>query len=149
VTIIDSGWVKVSVTDANGGEKILAVRGQGDVVGERAALTTQVRSATVTALDEVSAMVVPAAAVLGRTGRRRATAGLAAARPGSAPGRLPAHLPAGRPRRPAAWTAELQRRYADAEQQYRSLLTDRERILGAGHPDTAAVRDEFAQLLAI
>jgi CRP-like cAMP-binding protein/tetratricopeptide (TPR) repeat protein len=60
VTIIDSGWVKVSVTDANGGEKILAVRGQGDVVGERAALTTGVRSATVTALDEVSAMVVPA-----------------------------------------------------------------------------------------
>ena len=36
------------------------MRGQGDVVGERAALTTQVRSATVTALDEVSAMVVPA-----------------------------------------------------------------------------------------
>ena len=60
VTIIDSGWVKVSVPDANGGEKILAVRGQGDVVGERAALTTRVRSATVTALDEVSAMVVPA-----------------------------------------------------------------------------------------
>jgi len=35
------------------------VRGQGDLVGERA-LTAQVRSATVTALDEVSAMVVPA-----------------------------------------------------------------------------------------
>jgi len=61
VMIIDSGWVKVSVRDGNDtGEKILAVRGQGDVVGERAALTTQVRSATVTALDEVSAMVVPA-----------------------------------------------------------------------------------------
>ena len=61
VMIIDSGWVKVSVRDGNGaGEKILAVRGQGDVIGERAALTTQVRSATVTALDEVSAMVVPA-----------------------------------------------------------------------------------------
>ena len=30
------------------------------MVGERAALTTQVRSATVIALDEVSAMVVPA-----------------------------------------------------------------------------------------
>ena len=60
VMIIDSGWVKVSVRDTNGGEKILAVRGQGDVVGERAALTTGVRSATVTALDEVSAMVVPA-----------------------------------------------------------------------------------------
>ena len=61
VMIIDSGWVKVSVRDGTGAaEKILAVRGQGDVVGERAALTTQVRSATVTALDEVSAMVVPA-----------------------------------------------------------------------------------------
>jgi CRP-like cAMP-binding protein/tetratricopeptide (TPR) repeat protein len=61
VMIIDSGWVKVSVREGNdAGEKILAVRGQGDVIGERAALTTQVRSATVTALDEVAAMVVPA-----------------------------------------------------------------------------------------
>ena len=61
VMIIDSGWVKVSIREGpEAAEKILAVRGQGDVVGERAALTTQVRSATVTALDEVSAMVVPA-----------------------------------------------------------------------------------------
>jgi CRP-like cAMP-binding protein len=61
VMIIDSGWVKVGVREGPGtAEKILAVRGQGDVVGERAALTTGVRSATVTALDEVSAMVVPA-----------------------------------------------------------------------------------------
>jgi CRP-like cAMP-binding protein/tetratricopeptide (TPR) repeat protein len=61
VMVIDSGWVKVSVRDAlAAAEKILAVRGQGDVVGERAALTSRVRSATVTALDEVSALVVPA-----------------------------------------------------------------------------------------
>jgi CRP-like cAMP-binding protein/tetratricopeptide (TPR) repeat protein len=61
VMIIDSGWVKVSVREGPGGaETILAVRGLGDVVGERAALATGVRSATVTALDEVSAMVVPA-----------------------------------------------------------------------------------------
>jgi CRP-like cAMP-binding protein len=61
VMIIDSGWVKVSVRETAGAaEKIIAVRGQGDVVGERAALNTQVRSATVTALDEVSAMVMPA-----------------------------------------------------------------------------------------
>jgi CRP-like cAMP-binding protein/tetratricopeptide (TPR) repeat protein len=61
VMIIDSGWVKVSVREeGDAAEKILAVRGQGDIVGERAALTTQVRSATVTALDEVSAMVMPA-----------------------------------------------------------------------------------------
>ena len=61
VMVIDSGWVKVSIREGPEiAEKILAVRGQGDVVGERAALTTAVRSATVTALDEVSAMVVPA-----------------------------------------------------------------------------------------
>jgi CRP-like cAMP-binding protein len=61
VMIIDAGWVKVSVREgSDAAEKILAVRGQGDVVGERAALMTQVRSATVTALDEVSAMVLPA-----------------------------------------------------------------------------------------
>ena len=61
VMIIDAGWVKVSVREgSDAAEKILAVRGQGDVVGEWAALTTQVRSATVTALDEVSAMVLPA-----------------------------------------------------------------------------------------
>ena len=61
VMIIDSGWVKVSVaTETGAGEKILAVRGQGDIIGERAAVTMQVRSATVAALDEVSAMVVPA-----------------------------------------------------------------------------------------
>ena len=59
VMIIDSGWVKVSIRDGST-EKIVAVRGQGDVVGERAALTDGVRSATVTALDEVSAMVIPA-----------------------------------------------------------------------------------------
>jgi hypothetical protein len=47
VMIIDAGWVKVSVRAGGaGGEHILAVRGQGDVVGERAALTTQVRSAS-------------------------------------------------------------------------------------------------------
>ncbi len=61
VMVIDSGWVKVSLREGPAAaEKIVAVRGQGDVVGERAALTTAVRSATVTALDEVSAMVIPA-----------------------------------------------------------------------------------------
>ncbi len=59
VMIIDSGWVKVSVRGGST-EKILAVRGQGDVIGERAALAAGVRSATVTALDEVSAVVIPA-----------------------------------------------------------------------------------------
>ena len=63
VMIIDSGWVKISAvaeTAVGAGEKILAVRSQGDIIGERAALTMQVRESTGTALDEVSAMVVPA-----------------------------------------------------------------------------------------
>jgi CRP-like cAMP-binding protein/tetratricopeptide (TPR) repeat protein len=59
VMIIKSGWAKVSVS-AGSGEQIIAMRGPGDVVGERAALLAGVRSASVTALDEVRAMVVPA-----------------------------------------------------------------------------------------
>ncbi len=59
VMIIDSGWAKVSV-EVGGGEQIFAVRGPGDVVGERAALMARVRSASVTALDEVRATVVAA-----------------------------------------------------------------------------------------
>jgi CRP-like cAMP-binding protein/tetratricopeptide (TPR) repeat protein len=59
VMVIHSGWTKVSVK-AGPGEQIIAVRGPGDVVGERAALLARVRSASVTALDEVRAMVVPA-----------------------------------------------------------------------------------------
>ena len=56
--IIDSGWVKVSIPEDPGtAEEILAVRGQRDVVGERTARTTSVRSAMATALDEVSATV--------------------------------------------------------------------------------------------
>ena len=93
VMIIDSGWVKVSIREGpEVAEKILAVRGQGDVVGERAALTTSVRSATVTALDEVSAMVVPA-------------------------------------------------------ERFTEFLRGHPR--GASHPDTAAVRNEFAQAVAL
>ncbi len=65
VMIIGSGWVKVSVpaddVRAGGvGEQIIAVRGPGDVVGERAALVMRARSANVTALDEVRALVVTA-----------------------------------------------------------------------------------------
>jgi CRP-like cAMP-binding protein/tetratricopeptide (TPR) repeat protein len=59
VMVIESGWTKVSVRTGRG-ERIIAVRGPGDIVGERAALTARARSATVTALGEVTAMVVPA-----------------------------------------------------------------------------------------
>ena len=57
VIVIFGGRTKVSV-DENGRERVLAVRGLGELVGERAALQVSVRSATVTALEMVWALVV-------------------------------------------------------------------------------------------
>jgi CRP-like cAMP-binding protein len=59
VIIIESGWAKVTSTDDDGRETILAIRGPGDVVGESAALGRRPRSATVTALATVQALLVP------------------------------------------------------------------------------------------
>ena len=191
VMIIDSGWVKVSIREDPGtAEKILAVRGQGDVVGERAALTPGVRSATVTVLDEVSAMVVPAerfaeflrghpraAEVLERQVTERREEDRMRLFPGERAdaerrlawllldlaqrrGRLSGHGVhladvAGRTRGlgrdergrggpvPAV-VAGPQDRRAEAEELYRQVIADRTRVLGASHPDTAAVRSEFA-----
>ncbi len=58
VIVIFGGRTKVSV-DEDGTERVLAVRGLGELVGERAALQASVRSATVTALEMVWALVVP------------------------------------------------------------------------------------------
>lgn len=57
VIVILGGRTKISV-DRDGRERILAVRGPGQLVGERAVLQASVRSATVTALDVVWALVV-------------------------------------------------------------------------------------------
>jgi CRP-like cAMP-binding protein len=57
VIVILSGRTKISV-DENGRERILAERGPGQLVGERAALQISVRSANVIALDTVQALVV-------------------------------------------------------------------------------------------
>ena len=59
VIIINTGSAKVS-TEAEAEERIVAIRGQGDLVGEYAALIPDAQSFTVTALDEMSAIVVPA-----------------------------------------------------------------------------------------
>ncbi|WP_342787997.1 Crp/Fnr family transcriptional regulator [Streptomyces alboniger] len=61
VLLIVDGWVKVSATAANGYETLLALRGAGDIVGEGEALWGRPRSATVTALGSVSAVVVEGA----------------------------------------------------------------------------------------
>jgi len=59
VFVIEAGWVTVSI-DIGGHEQIIALRGPGDIVGERAVRTMGPRSATVTALNEVHAWVLPA-----------------------------------------------------------------------------------------
>jgi Cyclic nucleotide-binding domain len=57
VMVILGGQVEIRV-DENGSERAVAVRGLGQLVGERAALTVSVRSATVVALEMVWALVV-------------------------------------------------------------------------------------------
>ena len=58
VMVIVSGWTRVTARSA-GADRTLAERGPGQLVGERAALRRNVRSATVTALTEVTALVMP------------------------------------------------------------------------------------------
>ncbi|MET9218565.1 Crp/Fnr family transcriptional regulator [Streptomyces sp. NPDC003300] len=58
VMILLSGLVKVTKRLGNGNEGLLAVRADGDVVGEMAALNNAPRSATVTACGEVHARIV-------------------------------------------------------------------------------------------
>lgn len=59
VAVLRAGRVKVSVDTANGTEVVLAVRGPGVLLGEFAAIDGEPRSATVTAIDTVSAIAVP------------------------------------------------------------------------------------------
>ena len=57
---------------------------------------------------------------------------------------LALHL-AGASRATLARLAARQGRRAEAEELYRQVIADRTRVLGASHPDTAAVRNELAQ----
>lgn len=60
VIILRSGWTKVCV-ERSGRERIVAMRGPGDLVGERASLGVRSRSATVIALDTVQALLIATA----------------------------------------------------------------------------------------
>ncbi|RST05062.1 Crp/Fnr family transcriptional regulator [Streptomyces sp. WAC07149] len=60
VLVILSGWAKVTSAAHNGYEALLALRGPGDVVGEQAMLSGRPRGATVTALERIEALAVPA-----------------------------------------------------------------------------------------
>lgn len=60
--VVRSGCVKVSAHSADGYLAVLALRNPGDLLGEQAGLDGGPRSATLTALTPVDALVVPALA---------------------------------------------------------------------------------------
>lgn len=61
VLVVTAGRVRVSAIPRGGRERLLAVRGPGEVIGDLAALDDSRRSATVTALDEVTALAIDGA----------------------------------------------------------------------------------------
>lgn len=62
VVLLQDGRVKVTNVTEDGREALLAIRGPGDVLGELGALDGAPRSATVTAVDDIEALVLPASA---------------------------------------------------------------------------------------
>lgn len=62
VMILLGGRVKVAQVDAEGRELLLSIRDAGDVLGELAFIDHQPRLASVTALEPVTALVIPASA---------------------------------------------------------------------------------------
>ncbi|HXP56853.1 MAG TPA: cyclic nucleotide-binding domain-containing protein, partial [Streptosporangiaceae bacterium] len=61
VIVILDGRTRITVHGNNGIERVVAHRGPGQLVGERAALRVNVRSATVITLDQVQALAMPTA----------------------------------------------------------------------------------------
>jgi CRP-like cAMP-binding protein len=58
VLLIVSGVVKVSATTAAGRSVLLAVRGQGELIGELSALDDEPRSASIVAIEPVQALAI-------------------------------------------------------------------------------------------
>jgi CRP/FNR family transcriptional regulator, cyclic AMP receptor protein len=58
VFVLRSGWVKIFSATKDGHEIVLALRGEGDIVGETAGETTGRRNATIQAIDAVQALIV-------------------------------------------------------------------------------------------
>jgi CRP-like cAMP-binding protein len=59
VAVVLTGRAKVSSVTPDGREVVLAVRGPGDLLGELSALDGGVRSASVSALEPVEALIIP------------------------------------------------------------------------------------------
>jgi CRP/FNR family cyclic AMP-dependent transcriptional regulator len=58
VYVLVAGWVKILAVTSDGHERVLALRGQGDLIGELAGETTGHRTATVQSVDTVRALIV-------------------------------------------------------------------------------------------
>lgn len=58
VFILRSGWVKIFSATKDGHEIVLALRGEGDIIGETAGETTGRRTATIQSIDAVQALIV-------------------------------------------------------------------------------------------
>ncbi len=59
VVVLLAGRAKVSSYTADGKEVVLAVRGPGELIGELSALDEGARSATVSALEPIEALIIP------------------------------------------------------------------------------------------
>lgn len=70
VMFLLEGRVKVAAASDDGKERVLAFRGPGEVLGELSAIDGQPRSASVHAVDDVRALVVPATDFRGLLERR-------------------------------------------------------------------------------
>lgn len=60
--VVRRGCVKVTALSADGYQAVLAIRNAGDLLGEQAGLDGGPRSATLTALTTVEALIIPASA---------------------------------------------------------------------------------------
>ena len=65
VLLVRSGHVRVAARSTAGEEVLLAERGPGELLGDLSGIDGQPRSASVTALEEVHALVVPLRAFRG------------------------------------------------------------------------------------
>ncbi|WP_291410513.1 Crp/Fnr family transcriptional regulator [Actinophytocola sp.] len=57
--VILRGWVKITATNYRGDDAPLAARGPAEIVGELSPITGIPRTATIHAIDEVQALVIP------------------------------------------------------------------------------------------
>jgi CRP/FNR family cyclic AMP-dependent transcriptional regulator len=69
VLVVETGRVKVSVTTSSGREVVLTFRGPGSLMGDQSLVDESPRSATVTAAEPVTVLVVAASAFKGYLAR--------------------------------------------------------------------------------